>query len=78
MKRRFDELVKSFSEELERKFGGSRSTNGSQSTTNKRMRSGLGRMFSQKSFSNNRANTQEIDEEAARFTDSGSIVIEHV
>ncbi|XP_039133580.1 uncharacterized membrane protein At3g27390-like [Dioscorea cayenensis subsp. rotundata] len=47
-KRRFDGLVKTLSEELEKKIGGSLSSNGSRST--KRSISGFGRLFSQKSF----------------------------
>ncbi|OAY86031.1 putative membrane protein [Ananas comosus] len=47
-KRRFDDLVKSLSEELEKKMGGSQSGSGSRLPP--RSRSGIKRMFSQKSF----------------------------
>jgi hypothetical protein len=47
-KRRFDGLVKSLSEELENKMGGSLSSNGSSHM--QRLRSGIGRMLSQKSL----------------------------
>ncbi|KAM0940803.1 putative membrane protein [Dioscorea sansibarensis] len=61
-KRRFDGLVKTLSEELEKKIGGSLSSNGSRST--QRSISGLGRLFSQKSFgrktSNKGVNDQEV------------------
>ncbi|XP_008796032.2 uncharacterized membrane protein At3g27390-like [Phoenix dactylifera] len=46
-KRRFDDLVKSLSEELEKKMRGSQSVNGSPQT--QRSRSGATRLFSQKS-----------------------------
>lgn len=67
MKRRFDELVKSFSEELERKMGGTQSWSQSSNSSHsaQRIRSGIARMFSQKSFSNNKMRNQGMDEESA-------------
>jgi len=70
MRRRFDQLVKSFSLELERKMGGGQSSSGSGST-HRRM-SGVARMFSQKSFGNNKASTQPMDQESARLTRNGN------
>lgn len=71
MKRRFDELVKSFSEELERKMvGGSQSCSSSSSA--QRIRSGVARMFSQKSFANNKMRNQGMDEESETLASSVS------
>ncbi|CAL9131865.1 unnamed protein product [Musa textilis] len=62
-RRRFDDLVKSLSEDLEKKFGSNRSSNGSQGS--QRVRSGIIRIFSQKSFgtdTSTKGHHQEIQE----------------
>nr|XP_009396933.1 PREDICTED: uncharacterized membrane protein At3g27390-like [Musa acuminata subsp. malaccensis] len=62
-RRRFDDLVKSLSEDLEKKFGSNRSANGSQES--QRVRSGIFRIFSQKSFGSDtstKGHHQEIQE----------------
>ncbi|THU70804.1 hypothetical protein C4D60_Mb08t28860 [Musa balbisiana] len=62
-RRRFDDLVKSLSEDLEKKFGSNRSANGSQESQH--VRSGIFRIFSQKSFGSDtstKGHHQEIQE----------------
>ncbi|RWW51681.1 hypothetical protein BHE74_00041941 [Ensete ventricosum] len=62
-RRRFDDLVKSLSEDLEKKFGSNRSANGSQGS--QRVRSSIIRIFSQKSFgtdTSTKGHHQEVQE----------------
>ncbi|KAJ6842628.1 putative membrane protein-like [Iris pallida] len=72
VKRRLDELVKYFSDDLERRKGGSQSGNGSQSA--QRMRSGIARMLSQKSFGSRKPSTQDDDQQKASLADNVSVV----
>lgn len=74
MKRRFDEIMKSLSEELEKEMGGgSQSANKYQST--QRIRSGFVRMFSQKSVMNDKSSTEEcrVDMEDERQSGNGAV-----
>lgn len=74
MKRRFDEIMKSLSEELEKEMGGgSQSANKYQST--QRIRSGFVRMFSQKSVMNDKSSTEEcrVDMEVERQSGNGAV-----
>ena len=66
-KRRFDDLVKALSEELERAMGGSRSVSGSQF---QKLRSGLVRMLSQRSMGKT-ASIRGGDQEAQLTNDAG-------
>ncbi|KAJ6821329.1 putative membrane protein-like [Iris pallida] len=72
MKRRFDDLVKFFADDLERRTGGSQSAGGSQST--QRMRSGISRMFSQKSSGSRKPSTQDADQQGSSMADNVSVV----
>lgn len=76
VKRRFDELVKSFSEELERKMGGNQTVNGYQYT--RRSRSSVARLFSQKSSGSNRTSSRGTDREAESLSANGSIAVDQV
>ncbi|KAM3242012.1 hypothetical protein ACQJBY_054617 [Aegilops geniculata] len=67
-KRRFDDLVKALSEELERAMGGSRSVSGSQF---QKLRSGLVRMLSQRSMGKT-ASIRGGDQEAQLTNDAGA------
>ncbi|XP_040377207.1 uncharacterized membrane protein At3g27390 isoform X2 [Oryza brachyantha] len=64
-KRRFDDLVRSLSEELERTMGGSQSGSGSQM---RKLRSGIGRMLSQRSMGK-RTSSRGDDQEAQLTSD---------
>ncbi|CAM0945398.1 unnamed protein product [Alopecurus aequalis] len=65
-KRRFDDLIKALSEELERAIGGSRSVSGSQF---QRLRSGLARMLSQKTMGKT-TSVRGYDQEAQLTSDA--------